>query len=123
MSRVRPQRKTLKTTSAKHAPLRVLLYSLPVWGGSILLIFMMPLTGIVSSFIIAGCILILPFKARKGECPECGKLKLFPFSGVGGVCKGCGQDIVLRGEDIHLLEPRSETPIAGSGRGNQPVRR
>ena len=123
MSRVRPQRKTIKTTPAKAAPFRILLFSLPLWGGSILLIFMMPITGIVSSLVIAGCVFVLPFKARKGECPECGKLKLFPFSGFGSACKGCGQDIVLRGEDIHLLEPRSNTPVSGSGRGNRPNRR
>ncbi|MDQ7001888.1 MAG: hypothetical protein Q9N02_04280 [Ghiorsea sp.] len=123
MNHVRPKRKTLKITIATAAPLRILLFSLPLWGGSLLLIFMMPLTGIVSSFVIAGCVFILPFKAKKGECPACGKLKLFPFSGFGSQCKGCGEDIVLRGEDIHLLEPKSNTPIAGSGRGNQPTRR
>ena len=116
-------RKTLATSSAKPAPLRILLYSLPLWAGSILLIFVMPLTGIVSSILIAGCVLILPFKAKQGACPACRRIRLFPFSGVGGPCKGCGEDIVLRGNEIHLLEPKGNTPTSGSGRGNQPTRR
>ncbi len=117
-----PMRKTLATSPAKPAPLRVLLYSLPLWGGSILLIFAMPLTGIITSVVIAGCVFILPFKARRGACPKCGKLRLFPFSGFGGKCKGCGEDIVLRGNAIHLIEPR-QGYVDGSGRGNRPVRR
>ncbi|MDQ6980064.1 MAG: hypothetical protein Q9M46_01170 [Ghiorsea sp.] len=116
-------RKTLSTSPAKPAPLRILLYSLPVWGGSILFIFAMPLTGIVSSVFIAGCLLVLPFKAKQGECPSCGKHKLFPFSGLGGMCKGCGQELVLRGKAIHLLEPKASRAKPGSGRGNQPIQR
>ena len=116
-------RKTLATSPAKPAPLRILLYSLPLWGGSILLVFAMPLTGIVSCILVAGCVLVLPFKAKQGACPACKCKRLFPFSGVGGLCKGCGEDIVLRGNDIHLLEPKDNTPSPGSGRGNQPTRR
>ncbi|MCF6208415.1 MAG: hypothetical protein L3J61_03375 [Ghiorsea sp.] len=116
-------RKTLTTSPTKPAPLRILLYSLPLWGGSILLIFAMPLTGIVSSIFIAGCLLVLPFKAKQGEWPSGGKDKLFPFSGMGGMCKSCGQELVLRGKLIHLLEPKSNRAKPGSGRGNQPIQR
>lgn len=70
----------------------------------------MPATGIISTLILGPAILILPFKARRGPCPACNRLKTFPFSGFGNACKGCGEEIVLRGEEIHLLEPRAKEP-------------
>jgi len=123
MKRIRPQRETLKTSTSSKAPMRIVLVLLPIFILALLLCFFMLLTGIVSTILVAIALFTLPLKARKGQCPECGREKLFPFSGFGSACKGCGQDIVLRGENIHLLEPRSHTPVAGSGRGHQPTRK
>ncbi|MDQ7003805.1 MAG: hypothetical protein Q9N67_02330 [Ghiorsea sp.] len=123
MSRIRPQRQTLKISASSKAPMRIVLFLLPMLAVALMLCFVMPLTGIVSTVIIMIALLTLPLKARKGECPECGHVKMFPFSGFGGACKGCGKDIVLRGEEVHLLEPRSQVPVVGSGRGHQPTRK
>jgi len=123
MSRIRPQRQTLKTSSTQRAQLQIVLYVLPLWIASMLLSFFMPFTGVIGSIVAFIALFTLPFKARKGECPECGRVRLFPFSGFGGACKGCGQDIVLRGEDIHLLEPRGNAAVDGSGRGHRPTRK
>ncbi len=123
MSRVRPRRETLKISPAQAAPVQIIVYTLPLWGASLLLMFAMPITGIVSSLVIAGCVFVLPFKAKKGECPGCGRKRLFPFSGFGSACKGCGEDIVLRENEIHLLEPRSRAAVDGSGRGFRPTRK
>ena len=83
----------------------------------------MPWTGMIGSVLAMIALFTLPFKAKKGACPNCGHKRLFPFSGFGGPCKDCGQDIVLRGDAIHLLEPRIRKPVPGSGRGNQPTRK
>ena len=123
MKRIRPQRQTLKTSSSVKAPMRIVFFLLPLLLIGLLLCFFMPLTGMIISALLVVALFALPSKARKGECPECGREKLFPFSGFGSACKGCGQDIVLRGEEIHLLEPRSNTPVVGSGRGHQPTRK
>jgi len=120
---VRPQRQTLKTSPAKKAPIQIVMVVLPIWGVTMVLSFFMPITGVVGSVLALFALFTLPFKAKKGPCPECGRQKVFPFSGFGGGCKGCGQDIVLRGNDIHLIEPRSKQPTPGSGRGNQPTKR
>jgi len=109
------QQKTIATSPAKPAPFRVIFLSLPLWGFSLLLMLFMPLTGLVSFSVIAFCLLWLPFKARQGRCPQCQKIKTFPFSGFGSRCKGCGYELVLRGLDIHQLEPRKKARY-GSGR-------
>ncbi len=120
---VRPKRQTLKTAPAKKAPMQIIALILPVWFITSMLSFFMPWTGVIASILTMIALFVLPFKAKKGACPNCGRKRLFPFSGFGGPCKGCGQDIVLRGNDIHLLEPRSTKPVPGSGRGNQPTRK
>lgn len=111
-----PLRSTVATSPASPAPLRILLYSLPVWGGCILLTFFMPITGIITSIVGGLCLLVLPFKAKRGRCPACGTIKIFPFSGFGNACKECGEELVLRGSEIHQLEPKPATPRPGSGR-------
>ncbi len=120
---VRPQRQTLKTSPAKKAPMQIVAFILPIWLMTGLLSFFMPWTGMIGSVLAMIALFTLPFKAKKGACPNCGRERLFPFSGFGGPCKDCGQDIVLRGDDIHLLEPRSTVPVPGSGRGNHPTRK
>jgi len=116
-------RKTLQQVPSKPAPFRVLLLTLPAWGASLALTFVMPLTGVVGSVLIVVCVLVLPFKARQGACPSCGRRKLFPFSGFGSYCKGCGKELVLRGREIHLLEEKVSRGKPGTGRGHQPLRR
>jgi len=111
-------RQSLQSSASKPSPLRIVLYTLPVWIFFIVLMFAMPMTGLIGAIVVAFCLLVLPFKARRGACPECGKFKLFPFSGFGSVCKGCSNELVLRGKTIHLLEPRDRRDKAGSGRGN-----
>jgi hypothetical protein len=107
-------RKTLATSTAKAAPLRIILFTLPIWGISIILMLFMPLTGIISFVTIAVCLLWLPFTAKRGACPQCDLLKTFAFSGIGSACKGCGADLVLRNQHIHHIEPKK--PRYGSGR-------
>jgi len=111
-----PVRTTVATSPASPAPLQILLYTVPIWGGCLLLTFFMPITGIVTSVVAALCLLVLPFKARRGKCPACGTTKTFPFSGFGNACKSCGEELVLRRDEIHQLEPRPEKPRPGSGR-------
>ncbi|MBL1353728.1 MAG: hypothetical protein COA61_010450 [Zetaproteobacteria bacterium] len=106
---------TLAISPAKPAPFRIIALSLPLWGLSLLLSFFMPLTGIFSFIIIGICLFWLPFKAKQGHCPGCQRLKVFPFSGFGSRCKGCDYELVLRGDEIHQIEPRT-SPRAGSGR-------
>ena len=113
------RRATLKIAESKAAPMRVILYTLPLWAGSALLTFVMPLTGTVTFIVIILCLLVLPFKARTGICPECGTSKMFPFSGFGSACKGCGNELVLRGEEIHLLEKKSGKAKVGTGRADR----
>lgn len=108
-------RKTVATASTSAAPLQILLYTLPVWGACIALTLFMPMTGIITSIIMAICLLVLPFTARRGRCPACQTLKTFPFSGFGNGCKGCGEELVLRGSEIHQLEPK-KNPRPGTGR-------
>lgn len=112
----RMSRQTIQTGESQPAPLRIILYTLPLWAGSIVLMFVMPFTGLVTSLLAGLCLFILPFKARRGFCPQCGRAKMFPFSGFGSACKGCGQELVLRGDVIHLLEPKDKSVRAGSGR-------
>jgi len=109
-------RKTLAKSIASAAPLRVLLYTLPLWGMSFLLLLFMPITGFITLVIVAICLFILPFTAKSAACPACTKLKLFPFSGFGSSCRGCGKELVLRGKAVHLLADKSGVPRAGSGR-------
>ncbi len=123
MSRLRPQRRTLKTSPAQHAQFQVVFYILPFLVLTMILFFFMPLTGMIGFVFTLFALFVLPFKARKGRCPECGRMRLFLFSGFGGVCQGCRQDVVLRGEAIHLLEPRSRDAVDGSGRGYRPTRK
>lgn len=104
MSRI--ERKTLERSQASPAPLRIVVLTLPWLAAAMGIALFMPTTGIVSTLILAPALLILPFKARRGPCPACGTSKTFPFSGFGNNCKGCGEEIVLRGEEIHLLEPK-----------------
>lgn len=111
-----PIRKTVATSDTSPAPLQILLYTLPVWGASMALTLFMPMTGMITSIFMAICLLVLPFKARKGQCPSCKTPKLLPFSGFGNRCKGCGEEIVLRGNEFHLLEARTKRGRAGSGR-------
>jgi len=106
---------TLATSTAKPAPFRIIFLSLPLWGLSLLLMFFMPLTGLISSILIGFCLFYLPFKAKQGECPHCHTLKTFPFSGFGSRCKGCEYELVLRGDKIHQIQPRTH-PRKGSGR-------
>jgi len=76
----------------------------------------MPMTGIITSIIMGVCLLVLPFKARRGHCPACDRPKTLPFSGFGNACKGCGGEVVLRGGKFHLLEAKARQQRAGSGR-------
>jgi len=110
------QRSTVATSPATPAPLHILAYTLPLWGACLLLTFFMPVTGIVTSVVIGLCLLVLPFKARRARCPSCGTPKTFPFSGFGNQCKGCGEELVLRGNEIHQLERKPERARPGSGR-------
>ncbi|MDX8382688.1 MAG: hypothetical protein R8M45_01325 [Ghiorsea sp.] len=110
-------RETLAKSRSLAAPIRIVLHTLPWWGLSMLLLLFMPITGFISAIIMAICLFILPFKARYGHCPQCRHGKLFPFSGFGYACKGCGQELVLRGRDIHLLEAKKTARKAGLGRG------
>lgn len=103
----RTERQTLARSSASLTPFRIILFTLPWLAAAIVLALFMPATGTVSTLILAPALLILPFKARRGPCPACGTHKTFPFSGFGNACKGCGEEIVLRGEEIHLLEPKA----------------
>jgi hypothetical protein len=109
-------RKTIVTSPTSPAPLQILLYTLPVWGASMALTLFMPMTGIITSIVMVVCLLVLPFKARRGLCPACERPKTLPFSGFGNLCKGCGEEIVLRGDTFHLLEAKAMKPRAGSGR-------
>lgn len=111
----RTERKSIATTPASPAPLHILAMTLPLWGACLLLTFFMPVTGIVTSLVIGLCLLVLPFKARRGACPNCSMMKTLPFSGFGNCCRGCGEELVLRGNQIHLLEPRPKRPRPGSG--------
>jgi len=108
-------RQTLATTPASPAPFRIIMLSLPLWGASLLLTLVMPLTGFISFILIALCLVYLPFKAKRGACPECQRLKTFPFSGFGSTCKGCHYELVLRGSEIHQIEEKSHVRY-GSGR-------
>jgi len=112
-----PVRKTVATSETSAAPLQILLYTLPLWGASMALTLFMPMTGIITSIIMVVCLLVLPFKARRGLCPACERPKTLPFSGFGNSCRGCGEEIVLRGREFHLLETRTKGRIAGTGRG------
>jgi len=107
---------TLATSPAKPAPFRIIFLSLPLWGLSLMLMFFMPLTGLLGSLLIGVCLFWLPFKAKQGCCPNCQTLKTFPFSGFGGRCKGCEYELVLRGDLIHQIQPRIHSR-QGSGRG------
>jgi len=111
-----PVRNTVATSPASPAPLHILAYTLPLWGLCLLLTFFMPVTGILTSIIAGLCLLVLPFKAKRACCPACGTPKVFPFSGFGNRCKGCGEELVLRGSEIHQLEPRPSRARPGSGR-------
>jgi len=108
-------RQTLATSPATPAPFRIILLSLPLWGASLVLMLCMPFTGIFSFTLIALCLCWLPFKAKRGPCPHCQRLKTFPFSGFGNACKGCNYELVLRGSDIHQIE-KNTRPRHGSGR-------
>jgi len=112
-----PVRNTIATSKTSAAPIQIILFTLPIWGASMILTLFMPMTGIITSIIMAVCLLVLPFKARRGLCPACEKPKTLPFSGFGNRCKGCGKEIVLRGSEFHLLEARTNARIDGSGRG------
>ncbi len=109
-------RKTIATSETSPAPVRIILSTLPVWGASMALTLFMPTTGIITSIIMAVCLLVLPFKARRGLCPACERPKTLPFSGFGNSCKGCGGEVVLRGDRFHLLEAKAKGRRAGSGR-------
>jgi hypothetical protein len=76
----------------------------------------MPMTGIITSVVMIFCLLVLPFKARRGLCPACEMPKTLPFSGFGNSCRGCGGEVVLRGDEFHLLEAKTGEKRAGSGR-------
>jgi hypothetical protein len=76
----------------------------------------MPMTGIITSAVMIICLLVLPFKARRGLCPACERPKTLPFSGFGNSCRGCGGEVVLRGDEFHLLEAKTGEKRAGSGR-------
>jgi len=88
----------------------MLLFTLPVCAGCFVLIIAMPLTGTLLSFVMFIGLFILPFTAKRGECPACNAPRLFPFSGIGGHCKNCGEEIVLRGSEVHQIEPKQQTP-------------
>ncbi|MBF0282485.1 MAG: hypothetical protein HQM07_07985 [Zetaproteobacteria bacterium] len=107
-----PSRPTIAMAETSTGALHILIYTLPLMFAAMLLTFAMPFTGVVTSLLLFACVFILPFKARRGFCPSCGHAKLFPFSGFGNGCKGCGADLVLRGETLHWLEdkPRSKAP-------------
>jgi len=77
--------------------------------------FFMPFTGFISFILIAVCLCWLPFKAKRGACPHCKKLKTFPFSGFGSKCKGCEHELVLRESLIHQIETIAHSRY-GSGR-------
>ncbi len=109
-------RKTVATSPTSPAPVRIILFTLPVWGASMALTLFMPMTGIITSIIMAVCLLALPFRARRGLCPGCKRPKTLPFSGFGNNCKGCGGEVVLRGDEFHLLEAKAREQRAGSGR-------
>jgi len=111
-----PMRKTVATAPTKPAPLQILLYTLPLWGASVALTLFMPMTGIITAIIIGICLLILPFKARRGLCPSCERPKTLPFSGFGNICKGCGEELVLRNNELHQIEPRPASSFPGPGR-------
>jgi hypothetical protein len=111
-----PTRKTVATAATSAAPLQILLYTLPVWGACMALTLFMPMTGLITSIIMIICLLVLPFKARHGRCPNCGRPKVFPFSGFGNACKGCGEELVLRGNEIHQLEAKHKGHRPGTGR-------
>jgi len=113
------RRKTLQTSQAKSAMMKIVLLVLPIWGLTMLLSFFMPFTGIIGSVLAVISLFILPFKAKQGCCPNCDTHKIFPFSGFGNACKGCGQELVLRGNQIHLLEEKGKQTRSGSGRGNR----
>jgi len=112
----RPHRRTIATAPASPAPLHILAYTLPLLGFCLFLAFFMPATGIITSIIAAVCLLVLPFKAKRAHCPACGTAKTFPFSGFGNACKGCGEELVLRGNEIHQLEAKTAVRRPGSGR-------
>ena len=112
-------RQTMKTSKSSPAPLRIICYSLPIWALSLMLMFVMPLTGFVTFVLVILCLFILPFKARYGACPDCNQGKLFPFSGFGSACRQCRQELVLRGHEIHLLEAKKARNRPGSGRVNR----
>jgi len=76
----------------------------------------MPMTGIITSSIMAICLFVLPFKARRGHCPTCETPKVLPFSGFGNICKGCGNEVVLRDQKFHLLEAKQKKRRSGTGR-------
>ena len=109
-----PTRKTLATSNTTPAPLRIMIFTLPLWGLSLLLMLFMPFTGMVSFVCMAVCLLWLPFTARHGLCPQCQHPKTIAFSGLGSACKGCGADLVLREHLIHHIEPKKRR--YGSGR-------
>ncbi|MDQ6978668.1 MAG: hypothetical protein Q9M09_00650 [Mariprofundaceae bacterium] len=111
-------RATIATSETKPAPWRVLCYTVPLWGGALLLSVAMPLTAVLSLVVLSGCLFILPFKARRGLCPHCQRPKLVPFSGVGGSCKGCGVDLVLRNKVLHYIEavPKAARPAYTGGK-------
>ncbi len=111
-----PVRKTVATSETSPAPVRIILFTLPVWGASMALTLFMPMTGIITTVIMVICLLVLPFKARRGLCPACERPKTLPFSGFGNTCKGCGGEVVLRGDKFHLLEVKAREQRAGSGR-------
>ena len=107
-------RKTLATSTARAAPLRIILLSLPFGGLSILLMLFMPLTGMISFVCITLCLFWLPFTAKRGNCPQCQQPKTIAFSGFGSKCKTCAADLVLREHLIHHIEPKKHR--YGSGR-------
>lgn len=89
---------------------------LPIWASCVVLMLFMPITGVIGAVVVAWCVLVLPFKARRGACPKCQTRKTFLFSGFGGQCKGCGEELVLRGKLIHQLEPKARDARPGLGR-------
>jgi len=113
-------RATIATSETRPAPWRVLFYSIPLWGIALLLLIAMPLTAVLSLLVLAVCLFILPFKARRGLCPHCQHPKLIPFSGLGGQCKGCGVDLVLRNKQLHYIEaaPKPARPAYTAGKKN-----
>jgi len=112
-------RKTMQTSASKAAPLRIIFFTIPLWGSFVLLMLFMPMTGLIGAVLLGFCLLYLPFKARKGLCPKCQTLKTFPFSGFGSRCQGCGNELVLRGDTIHLIEPKSKVGRPGTGRSSR----